>query len=630
MPDAGNRPSDPARFPPVIFDDDTPGLGPPVRDDDGEGMLRIVGGIVLAGVLLAVLVLPPISILDRGGGASVEIDASEELPELPAGLVALSPLYAIQVSDDLLGQRVKLTVDLSEATTDDSGLALYSHDGERWRRLAPATLSASGRSAEGEVEAAPASIAVLRRTSLARGFALLVGAGETPDAAAGESAIVSVIAGSPASDAGGEIELVAEALGASQAAGHTTYIGLTARSDAAALAVDGILATAETIAAHVESIVGTAVAAGADGVHIDYPRVDNSRGASFTAFIASLAEALGSEGLPLAVSVPAPPTAEADAFDWLALTQSAQALWLRAPDDSSAYHEQVETVLEARRTGGVDLSSVWLVIDRRSRERTPDGIVAISLRDALTVASELRTGIEAGIAPGDPVTVQGVNIDRSANNSGMQWNDRALAVTYSYVARGGPRTVWIENRFSAAFRLDLVRRYGLGGVVVESAAADANLPDLWPTVVAFVQEGSAPLELPFGPYLQPRWSASDGAIEGDGANGAIVWRAPDRPGAYDITLIISDGVVFVGQQTSLRVTPGGEQEEPAPQTADAPAAPLQAAQQTATAPLAVAEPQPAPAVAPTVEPAPVATATPEPTPAATATIPPGPPGPAGN
>ena len=39
-----------------------------------------------------------------------------------------------------------------------------------------------------------------------------------------------------------------------------------------------------------------------------------------------------------------------------------------------------------------------------------------------------------------------------------------LAVMFVYAGRSGSQTIWIENRFSAAFRLDLARRYALGGV----------------------------------------------------------------------------------------------------------------------------------------------------------------------
>jgi hypothetical protein len=106
-----------------------------------------------------------------------------------------------------------------------------------------------------------------------------------------------------------------------------------------------------------------------------------------------------------------------------------------------------------------------------------------------------------------------------------------------------------------AFRLDLARRYGLGGIVIESAASDDALPDAWDAVLAYVTDDQIFLELPYGPYLQPSWRASDGQLETTPGSGAAVWRAPSRAGTYDITLVVSDGVVFVGQQLSLSVVP---------------------------------------------------------------------------
>jgi hypothetical protein len=56
---------------------------------------------------------------------------------------------------------------------------------------------------------------------------------------------------------------------------------------------------------------------------------------------------------------------------------------------------------------------------------------------------------------------------------------------------------------------------------------------------------------PNGPLLEPHWEASEGVLDG-GAKGTVVWTAP-APGTYDVTLVISDGVVRVGQRLSLEV-----------------------------------------------------------------------------
>ena len=150
-----------------------------------------------------------------------------------------------------------------------------------------------------------------------------------------------------------------------------------------------------------------------------------------------------------------------------------------------------------------------------STERSAEGLEAISLRDALTLASSLRARFDDGITPGSPVTVAGTNINEADDDSGMRWDESANAVTFNYGARGGPHSVWLENRFSIAFRLDLARRFGLGGVVVEPAAQDETLPDVWNTVATFVEDGSVRRELPYGPYLKPSWLSSAGA-----------WRCP--------------------------------------------------------------------------------------------------------
>jgi hypothetical protein len=115
--------------------------------------------------------------------------------------------------------------------------------------------------------------------------------------------------------------------------------------------------------------------------------------------------------------------------------------------------------------------------------------------------------------------------------------------------------VWVENRFSMAFRLDLARRFGLGGVVVESAAKDDGLPDVWNTVLAYAEERNVHLETPYGPYLQPAWRATEGQVESAARSGSAVWRAPQRAGVFDVTLVVSDGVLFIGQKLSLRVAP---------------------------------------------------------------------------
>ena len=628
-----NRPTPPP-FSDVVFDDDdeepprTPrrtGGGPPDMEGDTV-LLRVLGVIVALGLVIAVLVLPPISILDRGdeeetpGG--IETEARDELPALPEGVIALSALYDLRVPADIAGP-VTLTVKLDEgADANVENIAFYSYDGTEWQRLGAARAINEGASAEGVVDSIPATIAVLQRTAFAQSLGLIVDSGEVPEPVASEGAIVSVLAARPVEAGAGEssVEFDVGGLDDARASGLSPYLGVSAAPGTESEAINSILADPALATDHANVILTIAQSEGVEGVHLDYPAIDGARRESFTTFVQELSDKLRGAGLSLVVTVPTPAAADTGAYDWVALSTVADALWLRAPADRSVYYEQLQAGLEGRRTEGVDLRKVLLVVDRRSAELTPDGVTAISLQDALAIASTLQPRLDVGIAPGDAVTIEAVNLDLDANNTGLQWSDQAQAVTFTYLDRGGSRTVWLENRFSVAFRLDLARRFGLGGIVVAGAEQDPTLPDIWNTVATFVEEGTVHLELPYGPYLTPRWDSSGGTIEGDTSRGVATWRAPDQPGVYDVTLVVSDGVVFVGQQLSLRVTEGGGQTEPVPSTTDpAPTATEEAAPAVTEAPI---EPTEEPTAEPTAE----ATEAPaEATPGGE-----GPPGPAGN
>ncbi|MPZ98993.1 MAG: hypothetical protein GEU80_06565 [Dehalococcoidia bacterium] len=594
-PERPRRPDrgEPPIFAPVIFEDDEDvgrfrgAGGPPGSGDEGDTQLiRVLGVIVLLGIVIAILVLPPISILDRGGGGGgagpdqggIIPRARDSVPETPEGLVALSRLYDLEASPDAQGPWT-LTVKLTEPTEDGRNLAFYSHDGERWSRVASVTPVEEGSSAQGDIDALPPNLAVLRATQTARTFAAIVPAGQAPaDAVASSATAVSVLAAVPAL-AGEEetttLQVTQDAfsgVGSSTAAGSelSVYFGVTAGPGDEALGQ--IFASDDLVSAHVDEIVQAARSAGAGGVHIDYQGIAAEQRAAFTGFIEALSARLSEDDLQLAVTVTTPAAPNVDAYEWSELVNAADALWLRAPVDASTYYNQVEALLTARRDDGVDLGKVSLVLERQSHHRGPDGIQQLPLRDALVRASTVNARLEGGgVGLGEPVTVSGVNIDSEVGNSGLLWDDQARAVAYSYTDQSGPHTVWIENRYSAAFRLDLAARFGLGGVVVADAQADEALPDVWSPVLSYLEVGSVELLQPYGPYLAPCWRTTGGTIEGAGAcweggsdTGVIVWRAPEEEGVYDVTLVVSDGTVFVGQQFALRVTADGEQVEPTP------------------------------------------------------------------
>ncbi len=562
---------------------------PPRGGDDGEGyeadrgLLRVAAVIVALAAVIIVLIVPPISILDRGDGTpesseGIVAESRGSVPTLPEGLEAVSAFYDLQTDDTVTGART-LTVRLSRQTEDATNLAFYTHVDDRWERLAAVQPVDGGRAASGEVPAVPENIAVLRRTAFAQALGLILRPGESVDPAAPAGGVVSVLAAVPV---GGSEEVdLSEAL---QGGLSEQYLGVSTATAAEAAAVNRILADPAAMRRHVDAIVGAVETANASGVHIDYGAVDPGLRAAFTSFIEQLAARLRTTNRGIVVTVGTPPSStDPGGYDWVPLAAVVDALWLRAPADPAVYYEQIEPALQAKRDSGFDLHKVALIVDRRSHERSDEGIGAISQLDALTIASAVQARLEQqGITPGRAVTVVATNLDQSAGNSGLRWDDPAKSVTFGYTSSSVQHTVWIENRFSIAFRLDLAHRHGLGGVVVESAAQDPALPDVWNLVAQYIEDGRVKLETPYGPYLRPQWSASSGQVDLGASDGLAVWNAPAQMGVYEVTLVVSDGVIFVGQQLSLRVAEQQREPTPVPATATPTATPTAAAVATAT------------------------------------------------
>ena len=636
-------------FAPVISDDDGRSVVPPTfAEYDDSGVLRVLGVIVLLAIVIAVLVLPPLSILDRGGEDSggLSVQAQDQLPVLPGGLVAVSQLYNLKTEPELTEQSLwTLTIKLSETTDDDRNLAFYTHREGDWIRLSSASLTEGGAEAQAEVSEIPDNIAVLRRVAFERTLGLIVEAGESPDPEAlAASPIVAVAAGTLGigDDGTAALSALPDAVDLASAGGSTVYLGVTVDPSAEA-ALDQLLSTEPATVAHVGELVAAVQDVNADGLYLAYLNLDRTRQAAFTRLVSQLSIQLAAEGLGLVVGVPVPATADTGAYDWAALTATTGGLWLNAPADPSTYYEQLAVVLDAQQAAGVELDSVSLVIGRRSHIRDSAGVTEIGAHEALGRAAQLEAGVEGGIAVGDLVSLTAVNLVQDLGNSGLRWDTPSRTVSFVFSERGTPRTVWVENRFSIAFRLDLAQQYDLGGVVIADAQADHTLPGVWDALAAYLDSGVVTLEQPYGPYLAPCWQAPDGVIEGEAGNcwaggdtsGVATWRAPAKQGVYRVRLVVSDGEVFVGRELALRVTEQGEQSDPTPEPTEA-AGPEPTAEPTTEAAADPAPPAPTeePATQPTEEPtsAPTEQPTAEPTAASTpeATATQGPPGPGGN
>jgi len=527
----------------------------PERDRTPAYVVAVIIGL---GLLLLILVLPPVSILSRGGeseegdlGGIVTSAARGNLPQLPEGFEPLSSLYDLSAPEDMRGTAV-ITVNLRAPQTDVHNLALYTFVDGRWRRLAGASLVSDGTAAQGEVSVLPDNVVVLRRTETVRQVTGWLPSGTELDPRAGLSlTVLNPIDFAPASDG----SLMGSPSPLPPDGSYQVYPTIRAASPEEVQAVDIILASQDLREAHVNAITEMVRSGAYGGVELDYAGVNVTRRDEFVELVQALAERLHADGRGITMLLPLPVRDGAEwdtgGYDWERLGATVDGIKLTPETDEGLYYRRMEEVLDFL-TQRVDRGKLLLVVGPLSHEKSGEGIRSLTLTEALALASLPGLRAEGDIMPGQTVRVVGENLVEDEGASGIYWDDEALAVTFTYPGRGGKRTVWIGNVFSVAFKLDLARRYGLGGVAIEDVSLPAGQADIWPAIAEYADAGSVSLVRPNGDLLMPHWVADAGALEIE-TGSAVQWQAPPEPGVYEVTLIVSDGVVRVGQPLGVEV-----------------------------------------------------------------------------
>jgi hypothetical protein len=518
----------------------------------------VVGLTVGLGLLLLILVLPPVCILSRGGdeeggaeGGAVVSTAQGDMPRLPEAFEALSSLYEISTPGAMQGALI-ITVNLLEPLLEERNVALYTFADGRWQRLSGATLVNDGTAAQGEVGKLPGNVAVLRRSEGAMEVTGWLPSGASLDLRTGSAlTVLNPVDFAPAGDG----SLVGNSTSISPEVPFRVCPTVRTASPEDVETVNGLLASPDLRRAHVDAILAMVREAGYDGVDLDYGGVSAARADEFAEMVETLAAGLHADGRRITLLLPLPSRAGSEwdtgGYDWERLGETADHIKVAPEEDQGAYYRRMEDALDFL-TGLVEPRKLLLVVGGLSREKGSEGIRTLTFSEALTLASVPTVDAEGDIGPGQTVRVIGANLAEEEGASGLYWDDEALAVTFTYPGRGGKRTVWLSNVFSTAFRLDLARRRGLGGVAMEDVSSAAGEANIWPAIQEYAETGSVTLVRPNGELLAPQWSASGGSLDTE-VGSTVQWQTPDEPGLYEVTLIVSDGVVRVGQRLVVEV-----------------------------------------------------------------------------
>ncbi|MGQ9779665.1 MAG: glycosyl hydrolase family 18 protein [Bacillota bacterium] len=209
---------------------------------------------------------------------------------------------------------------------------------------------------------------------------------------------------------------------------------------------------------------------GYDGINLDLENVPPADRANYTAFVRELAMALRPLGYLVTASVPAklrdnPADSWAGAFDYAALAPWLDQVMLMTYDEYAPSGKP-----------GPVASLPWVEkVIRYAITVIPPRKILIGLAGYGYEWVEDRPGGKAREFP----AIQAV-VDRLGLTP--RW-DTARKVPYLvYREAGVKKVIWYENSWSAAYKLELVERYDLGGVALWRLGAED--PRLWSVIQA--------------------------------------------------------------------------------------------------------------------------------------------------
>lgn len=567
-----------------------PFFGQRLRATLAQGGERIgLGPLVYSVVgllVIAALLLPPISLLDRLGivgyttlnaknntvshpdGVSVSVDPAtspdrvrvrlESVPRLeflegsagsalrkavealPDHLVVKSPYYKIRMRGD---SSAPVTIDVlvpNEAEPWET-LDLYTWTGEEWQWVGSDlhTEVAEHEFIRARVSEEPDSVVVVQSQLMTSTVAAY--AGSDDDRAAVESLDgvnpTGLLLGTMGGFAGNLDALLYPPEGVdcgvlpalrNWAPGGSVNRGLLA----------DLLADSGMQDAHIANIVQLCEEQGFDGVEIGYRGVSPEERDAYSSFIGALADALHAEGLQLSVAVDRPtPTDggwDTGGYDWAALGAAADAVKVPFPEDPAAYVEggEAQRLLEWAKAQ-VPRHKLRMVVSSLSAVQSGDEVAHVSLEQALAPFGEITALAEVDRI--EPNTA--VSFGLSGPLLSIRRLDGAGTYRLEYTEDdGATAAVWLGTAANLAAKLSWAKRYHLGGVAVADALDPGNMEGVLNVVTNYPNIPTSPAT----EEMDIVWTVASGSATLDQQTSPLTdpsytWTAPDEPGTYTVT-----------------------------------------------------------------------------------------------
>jgi len=503
-----------------------------------SGLSRLIDGpaawlitlVLFPALLVAVLLLPPINLLDRlqaftytrigvVGGAIQDPDGTmvnfpaegvrttfmadigstprasfiegqggrelyEAARNLPEHLIPKSPFYKVELVGTAPSQAV-LTIPIPNDSLPYETLAVYGWNGATWEHI-PSRVLVTDEIVESRLEYVPSSFMVMQTVPAVPAVTADLGLeGQLP-----ENAVVTSNAKAGLYLRGdGALEGTAPVNTGTTMPVIRNWIDDVVRTDL----INNLLIDPGLQENQLSAVEQTIVKNGYAGVVIDYRGVDAvpSARADFVYLMSELANRLHQNGKTLAVRVEPPRQISADSwdtlgYDWPGLGAVVDRLIVPAPVDPMAYAPNSEmSALMTWAATQVERRKIQVELNAQSVERSGNYLFLKGYQDALQpLLSNVST---EGTGNGSEMMV---SLENPRLLSQVTWDDSIGMYKYSYVDdQGFERTVYIETAGSVGHKLKLLQKYNVRNVSLDLPEGGDVDPSIWNVMLQFQQGG---------------------------------------------------------------------------------------------------------------------------------------------
>lgn len=419
--------------------------------------------------------IPRIDFIEGQAGRQF-YDAAVALPDY---LIAKSPIYSLDVRGDTPGQSI-LEIPIPNDSLPYETLGVYSWNGATWEHL-PSRVLVSEEKIEATLNFLPPNFMVMQTSpDIPEVTANLNVGQELPEnvRVAGEVRGNMTLRGDGALS--GEVPV---------SNGNTLLLisnveNGVVRSDL----INNLLLDPGQQDNQLNAVEQIVLENNFRGVVLDYQQVDAapSARADFVFLMTRMAERLHNSNKELIVKVAKPTQVSAEewntlGYDWVGLSTVVDKLVVPASLDPRAYRAEGEmAALLSWATEMVERRKLQIELPTQSVETVGNYLFAKGYKEAL---QPLLQEIDAETANGQEVSLTADN-PRLANR--LTKDDSTGAYFYTYTDdQGAQRTVYLEDASSISYKLNLLRKYNLVDVALQTPASGDIDPNIWSVLLQF-------------------------------------------------------------------------------------------------------------------------------------------------